>query len=95
MYLEWMVEMNCMESSKFKIFDYDNDGDLEIVVNNVNDFPFLYKNNTVELGDANYIRLKVTYENFKSEIGTKCKIYNLELYQTFYHYLMIIMNFIL
>ena len=55
--------------------DLDNDGDLEIVVNNVNDFPFLYKNNTVELGDANYIRLKVTYENFKSEIGTKCKIY--------------------
>ena len=49
--------------------DLDNDGDLEIVVNNVNDFPFLYKNNTVELGDANYIRLKVTYENFKSEIG--------------------------
>ena len=55
--------------------DLDNDGDLEIVVNNVNDFPFLYKNKTVELGETNYIRLKVTYENFKSEIGTKCKIY--------------------
>tara|TARA_B100000780_G_scaffold236550_1_gene177379 strand:+ start:27 stop:3329 length:3303 start_codon:yes stop_codon:yes gene_type:complete len=55
--------------------DLDNDGDLEIVVNNVNDFPFLYKNNTVELGDTNYLRLKVIYENFKSEIGTKCIVY--------------------
>ena len=58
--------------------DLDNDGDLEIVVNNVNDFPFLYKNNTVELETTNYIRLKVIYENFKSEIGTKCKIYTPE-----------------
>ena len=55
--------------------DLDNDGDLEIVVNNVNDSPFLYKNNTVEFENTNYIRLKVIYENFKSEIGTKCKIY--------------------
>ena len=39
--------------------DLDNDGDLEIVVNNVNDSPFLYKNNTVEFENTNYIRLKV------------------------------------
>lgn len=56
--------------------DLDNDGDLEIVINNVNDFPFLYKNNTNEIGDSHYIRLKLNNEKFKSVIGAKCTVYS-------------------
>merc|ERR1712086_693496 len=39
--------------------DLDNDGDLEIVVNNVNSQPFLYKNLSVENANNNYIRFKL------------------------------------
>ena len=35
--------------------DLDNDGDLDLVVNNVNMESWLYKNNSVEIGQGNYI----------------------------------------
>lgn len=42
--------------------DFDNDGDLDIVVNNIEDKPFLYKNNQIDhLTDkSNYIFIKLT-----------------------------------
>ncbi len=39
--------------------DLDNDGDLEIVVNNVNDYAFIYKNNTVESNSGNAVRIQL------------------------------------
>ncbi|MGK7388849.1 MAG: VCBS repeat-containing protein [Candidatus Cyclobacteriaceae bacterium M2_1C_046] len=40
--------------------DLDNDGDLDLVINNVNMPSFIYKNNLIENGeDANYIRFKL------------------------------------
>jgi hypothetical protein len=41
--------------------DLDNDGDLDIVVNNIEDEPFVYKNKTIENGGlgGNYIALKL------------------------------------
>ena len=39
--------------------DLDNDGDLEIVVNNSNDYAFVYKNNTREMQLGNSVRLKL------------------------------------
>jgi enediyne biosynthesis protein E4 len=36
--------------------DLDNDGDLDIVVNNVDDAAFVFKNNTRETGGDNYLR---------------------------------------
>lgn len=39
--------------------DLDGDGDLEIVVNNTNDYAFIYKNNTIESGAGNSIQFLV------------------------------------
>jgi enediyne biosynthesis protein E4 len=39
--------------------DLDNDGDLELVVVNSNDYAFIYKNNTVESKKGNSIRVKL------------------------------------
>jgi len=56
--------------------DLDNDGDLDLVINNVNTKAFLYKNNTSELKNHNYIKLrfKGTGKN-PFAIGTTVKIY--------------------
>ena len=39
--------------------DLDNDGDLEIIVNNANDIAFIYRNNTVESGRNHSISVKL------------------------------------
>ena len=55
--------------------DLDNDGDLDIIVNNIYDTPFLYRNNTSENKTANYIRFKLIGDKKNSEgIGAVVKI---------------------
>lgn len=39
--------------------DLDNDGDLDLVVNNLDQEAFLFKNNTVEQGNGNYLTVEV------------------------------------
>ncbi len=56
--------------------DLDNDGDLDLVVNNVNMASFIYENNTNELRDHNYIQLKFEgSEKNKFAIGTTVMLY--------------------
>ncbi len=40
--------------------DLDNDGDLDLVVNNVNDLAFIYRNNGDKKADQNYLRINLT-----------------------------------
>lgn len=56
--------------------DLNNDGDLDLVVNNVNMQAFVYRNNSEKLTNNNYIKLKLdgTGKN-KFAIGSTVKLY--------------------
>ena len=56
--------------------DLDNDGDLDVIVNNVNQPAFIYRNNSRELNQNNYIGFSLTgTDKNKFAIGSKIKIY--------------------
>ena len=56
--------------------DLDNDGDLDLVVNNVNQKAFVYKNNSRETGKNNYIALELKGKAKNTfAIGSNIKIY--------------------
>ncbi|AYN69208.1 CRTAC1 family protein [Euzebyella marina] len=56
--------------------DLDNDGDLDMVVNNVNMPAFVYRNNSEKLTNNNYIKLKFDGEKPNSfAIGASVKMY--------------------
>jgi enediyne biosynthesis protein E4 len=55
--------------------DLDNDGDVEIIVNNSNDFAFIYKNNSIENKLGNAVRLQlVGPEKNINAIGSKIEV---------------------
>ena len=49
--------------------DLDNDGDLDLVVNNIDDYAFVYENNT----NGNHLRME--FQNQTSALGTRVYVY--------------------
>jgi hypothetical protein len=61
--------------------DLDNDGDLDLVVSNVNESAFIYKNNS----QNNFLRLKLLDDSNKPVLGSKIKLYDkgeIQLFET-------------
>lgn len=54
--------------------DLDLDGDLEILVNNINDKAFLFKNNSQEKLNQNYLRVKLIDSKNKNNYGLGAKV---------------------
>jgi hypothetical protein len=50
--------------------DFDNDGDLDLVVNNINDEAFLYRNNS----DNNYLRFELKSSQNQTTLGTRVTV---------------------
>lgn len=63
--------------------DLDNDGDLDLVVSNINMPPFIYKNLSREKSISNYIKIQVSdsLSLNRNAIGTKIKVYSGETFQ--------------
>lgn len=58
--------------------DLDNDGDLDLVINNINDNAFVYKNRLIEMADgkSNYLRVKLKgLPGNLMGIGSRVEIY--------------------
>ncbi|MCM5661908.1 VCBS repeat-containing protein [Galbibacter mesophilus] len=56
--------------------DLDNDGDLDLVVNNVNMQSFLYRNNSEKMTENNFIKLKLVGEDANTfAIGSAVRLY--------------------
>jgi enediyne biosynthesis protein E4 len=57
--------------------DLDNDGDMDLIINNENGPAFIYKNNSREQNKNNYIALELRGEGENTfAIGSKIKIFN-------------------
>lgn len=55
--------------------DLDNDGDLDLVVNNINEEAFIYRNNSESIPSSNFIRLQLSDVNNKTIFGTRITLY--------------------
>ncbi|MFZ6009455.1 MAG: VCBS repeat-containing protein [Bacteroidota bacterium] len=70
--------------------DLDNDGDLDYVVNNINDKAFVYRNNTIgKINDhTGFLRIKLKgRHNNTAAIGAKVELWSGGKYQFYEHFL--------
>ncbi|MCU0357981.1 MAG: CRTAC1 family protein, partial [Cyclobacteriaceae bacterium] len=69
--------------------DLDNDGDLDYVVNNIDDAAFVYRNNTIgKLNDnTSYLRITLQGDEQNTQaLGTRIELWNQGAYQYHEHY---------
>lgn len=60
--------------------DLDNDGDLDLIVNNINSEAFIYRNNSENKSKSNFLRIELRDQN-KPVLGTRVKLYSEDIIQ--------------
>ena len=72
---EWGMDDRGASSGSAYV-DLDNDGDLDLVINNTNDYAGVYKNNSELLNKNNYLRIKLQGDAANAlGIGTKVTLF--------------------
>jgi hypothetical protein len=78
---DWGIDRPAISSAAVYA-DLDNDGDLEIVVNNINEEAFIYKNNARERQTGHYIDLQLINKNGAPATGAMATLYTTAGQQT-------------
>ncbi|MEX0272823.1 MAG: FG-GAP-like repeat-containing protein, partial [Flavobacteriaceae bacterium] len=55
--------------------DLDRDGDLDLVVNNINEKPFIYRNKAEQLSNAQYLQLRLGSRHHNPTFGARATVY--------------------
>ncbi|WP_103070626.1 VCBS repeat-containing protein [Aquimarina sediminis] len=71
---EWGLDQKSF-SNGAAYADFDNDGDLDIVVNNINEEAFIYRNNSEILSKSNFLRIKLSDKKGRPVFGTRVQLY--------------------
>lgn len=71
---EWGLDLPTL-SNGAAYADFDLDGDLDLVINNIDEKALLYKNHAVENKEGNYLRIKLNALKGESIYGAKVTVY--------------------
>jgi len=78
--IRWGFEQPAISSAAVAA-DLDQDGDLDLVVNNINENAFVYRNDSKNISKHHYIQVQVKGKQGASIIGAKVYVYNKRLTQ--------------
>lgn len=72
---EWGLDKKGFSNGALTL-DLDNDGDLDIVINNLNDKVSIYENHTMDLGKVNYLKIKfLGSKTNRNGIGARATVF--------------------
>jgi len=70
-------------SVAFAYSDFDNDGDLDLIVNNIDSLATVYRNTVNDAGKKNYLTIRLEYKDKNSEgLGARVKVKQGNIVQT-------------